>query len=190
MGNFRELTEKLLRRKVFFSFDFDEDCSRAAVVRNSYVTKEHAGDNAGYIDKVEWEKLKPSSESVIKNWILRELEGTSVTVVLIGQYTSRSKWVNFEIEESIKRGNALLGIRINYIKNLQGQTSIAGNNPLDNHLIYDKRYGFRRRASDIYKTYDWVLSDGYNNFGRWVNEAKDIANDLISQSILGGLQYK
>ena len=188
MSDFRILTERLCRRKVFFSFDFDQDCSRAGVVRNSGLTKGIKND--GYVDKAEWEKVKYNSEASIKSWILRQLEGTSVTVVLIGEHTSKSKWVNFEIQESIKRGNALLGIKIHNIRNLYGQQSSPGQNPLEKHLIFDKRYGWERNASSIYKTYDWVYGDGYSNLGNWVNEAKDIAGDLVSQSFSGGLQYR
>jgi len=56
MSDFRILTERLCRRKVFFSFDFDQDCSRAGIVRNSGVTKGALKD--GYVDKADWEKVK------------------------------------------------------------------------------------------------------------------------------------
>jgi len=40
------------------------------------------------------------------------LNGTSVTIVLVGQRTAESEWVDFEIRESRARGNGLLGIRL------------------------------------------------------------------------------
>ncbi len=38
------------------------------------------------------------------------MDGTSVTCVLIGSQTANSRWVKYEIEQSIEKGNGLLGI--------------------------------------------------------------------------------
>jgi len=48
----------------------------------------------------------------IKRRIREELNGTSVTVVLIGETTYRNDWVGWEIEESAARGNGIVGIRL------------------------------------------------------------------------------
>lgn len=48
----------------------------------------------------------------IRAKIREQLEGTSVTVVLIGGKTADSEWVDFEIRESIARGNGVIGIRL------------------------------------------------------------------------------
>ncbi len=48
----------------------------------------------------------------IKASIRDRLQGTSVTVVLIGQTTHQSQWVPWEAEESIARGNGIIGIRL------------------------------------------------------------------------------
>lgn len=48
----------------------------------------------------------------IRSKIREEMNGTSITVVLIGQKTAESDWVDFEIRESLARGNGLLGIRL------------------------------------------------------------------------------
>jgi hypothetical protein len=42
--------------------------------------------------------------------ILKHLENTSVTVVLIGTETANRPWVKYEIEQSIARKNGLLGV--------------------------------------------------------------------------------
>lgn len=47
----------------------------------------------------------------IRRKIREMLEGTSVTVVIIGRKTAHSEWVDFEIRESLARGNGVLGIR-------------------------------------------------------------------------------
>jgi len=48
----------------------------------------------------------------IRAKIREMLNGTSVTVVLIGKNTADSEWVDFEIRESLARGNGVLGIRL------------------------------------------------------------------------------
>ena len=96
-------------RKVFFSFKY-KDVSRAMVVRNSWVTQGKVA--AGFIDEADFEKVKRQGDHAIKRWIDEQLQGTSVTVVLVGQHTCSSRWVRYEIQQSVKRGNGLLGIDI------------------------------------------------------------------------------
>lgn len=154
-------------RKVFFSFHFKRDAWRAGQVRNSDMLADE--DEYGVIDSVEWEKIEKAGDEAIKRWILDQLKYTSVTVVLIGAETSEREWVEFEIRESWKRGNALVGVRIHGIKNQDSQTDMPGSNPLD--LIK-----FRDGAplSSIFKTYDWNLNNGRENLGKWVEEAFQI----------------
>ena len=50
------------------------------------------------------------------NWIGRQMDGTSVTCVLIGSQTVNSRWIKYEIEQSIEKGNGLLGMYIHNVK--------------------------------------------------------------------------
>ena len=99
-------------RNVFFSFEYS-DVIRAMVVRNSWVTKGQIA--AGFKDKAEFETIKKQTDSAIMSWIQRQLDGTSVTAILVGANTCSSKWVQYEINQSIIRGNGLLGIDISKI---------------------------------------------------------------------------
>ena len=144
-----------MARKVFFSFEYD-DVSRAMVVRNSAVIK---GEEArGVIDKADFEKVKARGDEAIKNWIDGQLTGTTVTVVLVGKNTCSSRWVKYEIEQSIERGNGLLGIDISKIKDLSGNTS--------------ERCG---RIPQGYDFYLWNNDSGYENLGDWVEKAAKAA---------------
>ncbi len=145
-----------MTRKVFFSFKY-EDVSRAMVVRNSWVAQ--GREAAGFIDSADFEKVKQQGDSAIKNWIDKQLEGTSVTVVLVGEKTCSSKWVKYEIEKSIEKGNGLLGIDISKIKNLQGETS--------------ERCG---QIPNGYEFYLWNNDKGYDNMGNWIEKAAKDAN--------------
>ena len=146
-----------MARRVFFSFHFERDAWRAGQVRNSWVTQDR--EFAGFWDSVEWEKVKKKGDEAIKDWINKQLKGTSVTVVLIGTETSERPYVNYEIKKSIEIGNGLLGIYIHKIKDQFGKTSSRGEDPLPK----------------IYSTYDWVSDDGYKNFGDWVEKAAKAA---------------
>jgi hypothetical protein len=141
-------------RRVFFSFHYERDVWRANIVRNSWVTKPNT-QSAGFIDAAEFEKIKREGDEAVRKWIDSQLKGTSVTVVLIGKETADRKWVQYEIEKSIERGNGILGIYIHNIKDKDGNTDSKGKNPLDKE----------------YSTYDWVEDDGYNNIGEWIEEA-------------------
>jgi len=54
----------------------------------------------------------------IRSKIREQLDGTSVTVVLIGKHTSESDWVDYEIRASLERGNGVLGIRLKGAENV------------------------------------------------------------------------
>ena len=162
-------------RRVFFSFHYERDVWRANQVRNSWVPKGNT-DTAGYVDAAEWEEVKQESDQTIRKWIDNQLHGTSVTAVLIGNETADRKYVKYEIEQSIRRGNGIVGVKIHNLKNQSGEKDLAGNNPLDNFVI--KTPDGETKLSKIFETYDWVRDKGQSNLGEWVEEAKLEANQF------------
>src|SRR3546814_13678326 len=108
-----------MARKVFFSFKYD-DVQRAMNVRNSNVIGGVL--KSGFIDKAEFEKVERQGERAIQTWIDIQLNGTSVTVILVSADTHQSKWVKYEIEQSIASGNGLLTIDKSKISTMQGRT--------------------------------------------------------------------
>jgi hypothetical protein len=126
------------------------------VVRNSWVAQ--GKEAAGFVDAADFEKIKRQGDDAIKRWINSQLNGTSVTVVLVGQDTCSSRWVKYEIQKSIEIGNGLLGIDISKIKDLQGNTT--------------ERCG---QIPDGYPFYLWFKEDGYNNMGGWIEKAAKAA---------------
>ncbi len=157
-----------MARRVFFSFHYERDIWRANQVRNSWVTKPNR-EAAGFWDAASWEQVKKKGEEAIQRWIDKQLEGTSVTAVLIGAETNTRKYVDYEIQRSRKKGNGLLGIYIHNINDSKGNKDLKGKNPFDYWYITvnDKK----RYFSSIYSTYDWVNDNGYNNLGDWVEKA-------------------
>jgi len=152
-----------MARRVFFSFHYERDIWRANQVRNSWVTKPDR-EAAGFWDAADWEKVKKQGDEATERWINKNLDGTSVTAVLIGAETSGRKWVKYEIRKSHERGNGLLGIYIHNMEDMNGKTDKKGSNHFGK--IDEEHYFFQ-----LYPTYDWVNNDGYNNFADWVEKA-------------------
>lgn len=117
-------------RRTFFSFHYQEDVTRAHVVRNSWVTKDERQD-AGFFDGSVFESKKRAGEETLKAFLSEALNGTTVTCVLVGSQTAYRPWVRYELVRSFQRGNGLLAIRIHNIKNFDQQFAVAGPNPFD-----------------------------------------------------------
>jgi hypothetical protein len=116
----------MMARRVFYSFHYDADKDRVAQVRNMGVVEGSpiASDN-------DWESIKRGGDRTIKAWIDRQMSGTSCCVVLIGATTAGRRWVSYEIEAAWKLGKGVVGIHIYELKNLRGEKSSKGANPLD-----------------------------------------------------------
>ncbi|MFR4752480.1 MAG: TIR domain-containing protein [Enterococcus raffinosus] len=95
-----------MARRVFFSFYYENDLSRALVVKNNWALKEN--EESGFINKGEFERIKRDGEESIRRWIDKQLAGTSVTVVLIGSETLDSEYVQYEIEKAMNVGTPSL----------------------------------------------------------------------------------
>lgn len=141
-----------MARRVFFSFEYEHDVTRAMVVRKSGTLKDK--EATGFIDAAEFEKLERQGDPAVKRWIDAQLDRTTVTVVLVGAYTCSSKWVAYEIEQSKKRGSGLLGIDVSKIEDFSKKTS--------------ERCGKIPAGYDFYL---WFKNDGYKNLGAWIETA-------------------
>ena len=153
-----------MSRRAFFSFHYERDTWRAGQVRNSWVTKDR--ESAGFWDAAAWEEVKKKTDAEIEKWIGTQLEGTSVTVVLIGTETSTRDYVGFEIKQSHIRKNGMLGIYIHDLKDSNQKTDTKGVNPFNNWTFKDSNGNVI-----TYPTYDWVNDDGYNKMGDWIEAA-------------------
>ena len=144
-----------MARKVFFSFQY-EDVHRAMNVRNSNVIAPDT--KVGFIDKADFEAVERQGDAAIKKWINDQLLGTSVTVVLVGATTDKSKWVKYEIEQSVARGNGIFTIDISKIADLNGKTTEC--------------CGLRVPGTTHYL---WNNGNGRENLGKWVEAAAKAA---------------
>ena len=145
-------------RRVFFSFHYERDVWRANVVRKSWVTKPNR-EAAGFIDSAEFEALKRQGEEAIKRWINHQLEGTSVTVVLIGAETYKRDWVRYEIAKSFDKNNGQLGVYINKIQDRNRYTDYKGANPFEYLMLSIDSSGKAKYYE--WNGYQWILFNKY-----------------------------
>jgi len=147
-----------MARRIFFSYHYERDVWRANIVRNSWVTKGNYIE-AGFIDSADFEKAKKQGEQAIKRWINNQLDGTSVTVILIGAETYLRDWVRYEIIKSLDRRNGLLGVYIHNLKDRFGMIDRKGPNPFDYLMLSINSSG--RGTYYEWNGYRWILFNKY-----------------------------
>ena len=152
-----------MARRVFFSFHYENAIWRVSQIRNSWFLKPKR-EAAGFWDAAAWESVQRQGPGAVKRWIDTQLDGSSVTVVLIGSETASRPYVRYEIDRSREKGNGMLGIYIHNMKDQNGRTSLQGANPFVGN-------GLQSLLTCPYFVYDWVQHDGYNNMGAWIEAA-------------------
>jgi MTH538 TIR-like domain (DUF1863). len=156
-----------MARRVFFSFHYENDITRAMIVRNSWVIR--GIKEANFEDKAEFEKIKLQGDQAIYKWIDNQLNGTSVTVVLIGEETLSRPFVQYEICESLNRGNGIIGVHINNVLNLSGGLSPKGNQHICIGYYNKERPVYFDEIAD--NIYDYKYDNGYTFMGNWIEES-------------------
>ncbi len=155
-----------MARRVFFSFHYKPDVTRAALVRQigAFEGNKSTSDN-------DWEKITSGGDPAIKRWIADQIEGRSCTVVLVGQNTANRKWINHEIVESWNAGMGIVGIRIHGLKNTNGYIAKPGNDPL-NYITFGNP---KKKLSSVVKCYN---PTGTNSKERYAWISKHLVNAI------------
>jgi hypothetical protein len=161
------------KRRVFYSFHYEPDNWRAAKIRNI-----GAIEGNKPLQDNHWEEIVNAGEEKIRNWIEKELENRSCTIVLIGPETANRYWINHEIARSWNRGLGVTGIYIHGISNKDGETSIKGQNPFD--YVNFKNGVPLSSTIKCYEPAGWTSPEKYawiaNNLSNIVEEAINIRN--------------
>jgi len=161
------------KRRVFYSFHYKPDVSRASQVRNIGVVE----GNRQATDQ-DWETITRSGDNAIKHWIKEQMQGRSCLVVLVGNQTASRKWINYEIKKAWEFGMGVVGIYIHGLKNFYGKTDFKGDNPFDYINFEDGK-----KLSSIVEIYNPTGDSSkavYNfiadNISEMIEEAIDIRN--------------
>jgi hypothetical protein len=154
-----------MARRVFFSFHYGRDIWRVNQVRNA--NQFVGAEISGYFDASLWEEAKRTGEAAIRRMIDNALVGTSVTAVLIGSETAGRRYVDYEIAESIKRGNGVFGIRIHHLQDALGYTDPPGLIPsrlvAGGYPVYD----WRGRPEDLNSWVEAAYQRAHGSTNRW-----------------------
>jgi hypothetical protein len=145
-----------MARRVFFSFHYKYVWKVNQIRSIPNITGAAA---AGFQDASLWEEAKKKGDQEIKTMIDNGLKNTSVTVVLVTYGTANRKYINYEIDKSLERGNGLVAVQIHHFKDQYGETGSPGAIPSQ-----IKANGF--------KAYKYTDKDA---LARWIEEAAQIA---------------
>lgn len=150
------LAEAPQKRRVFFSFHYQQDVWRVNRVRQSWrFCNENEREAEGFFDASLWESSKRKGDDSLKELIREGMKNTSVTCVLAGTHTWARRWVRYEIARSLVKGNGLLVVKIHNMADPNGNGCAEGPNPLDNMSVY--------RVDD-----GRILIAEWDNAGKWI----------------------
>lgn len=160
-----------MAKRVFFSFHYD-DVWKVMQIRNCWIVMRDS-ESAGFVDAAEFEKVEREGKKAIEGWIDRQLDGTSTTVVLIGQKTADRPYVQYEIKRSYERGNRLVGIYLDNMKDKSGSIDFfRGSNPFDKIEVEGGIFGTTALSNKLrVPIYDWVNDRGRDNIATWIASA-------------------
>jgi hypothetical protein len=171
------LKKPIIKRKVFFSFNFEVDFWRTQQIRQIGTIE---GNSVITVNK--WEEIKKKGDSAIKKWIDENLENKSCLIVLIGENTADRKWIDYEITKAWKDKKGILGIRIHNLENQKGNQSKSGKNPFIDFALC----GGKVKLSSIIKiknppqlTGKGVYSHINANLKDWIEEAIKIRKEFV-----------
>ena len=146
-----------MARRVFFSFHYQRDIWRVNQIRNiPNVTGTAA---AGFQDASLWEATRRKGDAAIKALIDKGLQNTSVTVVFVGEKTAGRKYINYEIDRSIARGNGIVAVQVHHLQDQNNNTDSAGAIPA-------------KIKANGYKAYKY---EDHARLAKWVEEAAQAA---------------
>ena len=98
----------MIKRRIFISFDHD-DTDKV----NGFLGLRNIIDEFEFYNHKLDHRIMSDNEEYVKRIIREEyIRPASVTVVLIGDKTAKSKWVGWEIVESRRQIKGILGIRL------------------------------------------------------------------------------
>ena len=146
-----------MARRTFFSFNYTKDIWRVNQIRSMPNVIGTAA--AGFQDASLWEEAKKKGDAEIKRMIDKALNNTTVTVVCITYGTGSRKYINYEIDKSLERGNGLLGIQIHHLKDQNGNTASPGGIPA-------------KIESNGFKAYKYTNKD---RLAAWIEQAAKLA---------------
>ena len=95
-------------RRVFISYE-GSDRKKAKGFR---LLRWNKNVDVEFHDRHLLDPVDSKNDDYIRRCINDQLNGTSVTVVIVGENTKDSDWVDYEIDRSIDKGNGILAVKL------------------------------------------------------------------------------
>ena len=145
-----------MARRTFFSFHYKHIWKVNQIRSMPNITGTAA---AGFQDASLWEEAKKKGKKEIEKMIDKGLENTSVTVVLVTYGTANRDYIDYEIDQSLARGNGLVAVQIHHLKD----PNIEGNSPgaIPNQI-----------EANGFKAYKYSNKE---SLAKWIEEAAELA---------------
>lgn len=99
-------SEEQVKRNIFISFDSD-DLDEVNLLRGQAKNENNDLEFSDYSLK---EPFDSENAEYIKRGIREKIDKASVTVVYLTKESAKSNWVNWEIEESVRKGKGVVGV--------------------------------------------------------------------------------
>jgi hypothetical protein len=145
-----------MTRRVFFSFDY-KNVFKANQLKDLPGIVPTA--SAGFKDSSLWDEQKVKGDLEVKQMVDQALVDTTVTVVLISNGATKRKYINYEIYQSLARGNGLVAVQIHGMPDEKGKTDAPGDIP-------------SQIADNDFKAYKYT---NQTDLLAWIEEAARIA---------------
>jgi len=156
----------MAKRKVFYSFHYDNDVFRVMQIRNMGMIEENQP-----VDPSEWEEIQRRGDNSIKQWIDTEMDKCSCVIVLVGTETSSRPWVDYEIQRAWDTGKGLFGIYIHNLKDPRTKCGcMMGYNPFSKFSLMNGENLSKIVPCYNPKDYD-AYNDIYTNIASWTENA-------------------
>ncbi len=153
----------MIKRRVFYSFHYEQDSWRAATVRNIGAVEGNrpATDNR-------WEAVKKGGDAAIRNWIDGQMKQRSCALVLVGEHTAGRRWIDYEIGKAWSNGMGVAGIRIHRLLDRDGHESARGRNPFERFTLRD-RAGRQHNLASVVHCHDPEGFDSKDRYA-WIRD--------------------
>lgn len=153
------------KKKVFYSFYYDNDVFRVQQIRNMGVI-----DGNVSVSVNEWETVKKGGDTAIEKWIADTMKSRDCVVVLIGEDTHKRKWVKHEIQKAWADKKGVIGVYIHNLNCPKNGKCTKGTNPFEQFTFSDGT-----KLSTKVSCYNPNPSDAYNdiddNLASWIEKA-------------------
>ncbi len=156
-------------RRVYFSFDYERDLDRVKKIRN--VSGIVACAAAGFQSTDVWETARRRGDAAVHGLVNDGLNNTSVTVLCLGYMTSYRKYLTYELEQSLNRGNGVVGVQVHHLADAIGRSDEEGHVPPLLNIAGFKAYKYTSPR----------------HLAEWIREAAELASELTQKDRLKGI---